>query len=560
MKNPKSLHVKATAIKQEGNLLQQFLQLISDLWCMVSEDGYYQHLNADVWENLLGWNESELIAKPMLSFVHPEDVEATSKALSKLVKNQVVELNVRHRHKDGSFRPYCWRINKNEDELIYGIGKEITCEELQHQLKLQSYLVRHESTDELLESVSQKVELIQDKLQQAEQKLDFLQINQKLNSSNIADFYKLQSQIEDAVSNKKLLESFFASYKENSLEKIIANMPQGILLLNSEYQVILANQNGRDYLNLCGKIDSRNILHKIGEKGIEELTINYAEKIAWKFVPQDSSNLNFKITIQMLISQTNRNQWLVTISDMSNYCQNNLEIHKALEKEKELSLIKSNVLNTVSHEYRTPLTNIILAVQLLKKYHGELDSNRQMRCLEYIENSSKYLAQLVDNMLLVNQAEFGKLKLHRTPLDLVSFTKQLLENFQLVRDSQYNINFTYECFCSQAYLDSTLLRQIITNLLSNAIKYSPDGTEINLHLDCKNNIALFKIKDRGIGIHEEDKQNIFESFQRGSNASTIRGTGLGLAIVKKSVELHGGEIWFDSVAGNGTTFYIKLPC
>lgn len=109
-------------------------------------------------------------------------------------------------------------------------------------------------------------------------------------------------------------------------------------------------------------------------------------------------------------------------------------------------------------------------------------------------------------------------------------------------------------------LDSTLLRQIITNLLSNAIKYFPDGKEINLHLDCKNNIALFKIKDQGIDIPEEDKPNIFENFQRGSNAGTIRGTGLGLAIVKKCVELHGGEIWFDSVARNGTTFYVKLPC
>ena len=560
MKNQESLYVKATGIKQEGKQLQQFLQLISDLCCVVSKDGYYQHLNADYWQNLLGWNESDLMAKPMLAFVHPEDAQATSKALSKLGKNQVIELNVRHRHKDGSFRWISWRINKNEDELIFGIGKEITVKELQHQLKLQSYLASDESTDELMESASQKVEFIEQKLQQTQRKLDYLQINQKSNIPNTKDFYELEKQIEHTHSHRKILQSFSVTQKETTLEKIIANIPQGILLIDSKCQVILANQNGRDYLNLCGEIDSNNILHKLGEKATGELIGNYEEKIAWKFVPQNCSDRNFEIVIQLLILQPNHHRWLVTINDISNFGQNNLGIRKALEKEKELNLLKSSVVNTVSHEYRTPLTNIILAVQLIKKYYGKLDSTRQMRCLEHIENSSKYLAQLVDNMLLANQAESGRLKLHRTPLNLVLFIDLLVEDFKLVRDSHYQINYTYECSCFEVQLDSTLLRQIITNLLSNAIKYSPDGGEINLHLNCKNNIALFKIKDRGIGIREEDKQNIFESFQRGCNASTIRGTGLGLAIVKKCVELHGGEIWFDSVPQNGTTFYVKLPC
>ncbi len=560
MKNPESLCVKATGIKEEGNLLQQFLQLISDLWYIVSEDGYYQHLNTLRWQNLLGWNESDLMAKPMLTFVHPQDAQATSKALSKLGKNQVIELNLRHRHKDGSFSWICWRINKNEDGLIFGIGKEVTCKELQHQLKLQSYLADDESTDELMESASQKVEFIEHKLHQNQRKLDYLQINQKSNILNTKDFYELEKQIEDTLSYQKSLQYIFGTWEESTLEKIIANIPQGILLIDSKYQIVLANQNGRDYLNLCGEIDSNNILHKLGEKAIGELIGNYEEKISWKFIPQNCSHVNFEIVIQLLILESQHHRWLVTINDISNFGQNNLVICKALKKEKELNLLKSSVVNTVSHEYRTPLTNIILAVQLLKKYDGKLDSNRQMRCLEHIENSSKYLAQLVDDMLLVNQAESGKLKLDRTHLNLVLFTEQLVEDFKLVRDSNYNINYTYECSFSEAKLDPTLLRQIITNLLSNAIKYSPDGGEINLHLDCNNHIALFKIKDRGIGIPEEDKQNIFESFQRGCNAGTIRGTGLGLAIVKKCVELHGGEIWFDSVARNGTTFYVKLPC
>ena len=113
------------------------------------------------------------------------------------------------------------------------------------------------------------------------------------------------------------------------------------------------------------KIDSNNILHKLGEKATGELIGNYEEKIAWKFVPQNCSDRNFEIVIQLLILQPNHHRWLVTINDISNFGQNNLGIRKALEKEKELNLLKSSVVNTVSHEYRTPLTNIILAVQLV---------------------------------------------------------------------------------------------------------------------------------------------------------------------------------------------------
>ena len=569
MNNSKSLHVKETGINQEGKLLQQFLQLIPDLWCVVTKDGYYQQLNGYCWKNLLGWNESELIAKPMVAFVHPEDIEATSKALSELKKNQIVEINLRHQHSDGSYRWISWRINKNADELICGIGKEIILNKLQDELEYQSCLDSDKSTYQLIDSVSQKVELIKKKLQQTQQKIDSIKseykqnsntvINQNSNSSYIVDFYELEKQIQDTHSYEKLLQSLFIAQEENNLDKIIANVPQGILLLDSECKIILANQNGRDNLKLIAEIDSNNIVTRLGGEAIEKLVNSGEEKIIRKLIPHDFPEQTFEVVIQLLIPELNQNQWLVTIHNISSFVQNELEVHKALQKEKELNILKSSVVNTVSHEYRTPLTNILLGVQLLKKYHGKLDSERQMRCFEHIEQSTKHLVQLVDNMLLINQAESDKFELQRTSLNLVLFTEQLVEDLKLIRGSYHTIKFSYKCRCNEAYLDSTLLQQILSNLLCNAMKYSPDGGEINLDLLCDNNAALFKVKDQGIGIPEQDRQKLFESFQRGSNAGKIRGSGLGLVIVKRCVELHGGEIWFDSVVGNGTTFYVKLP-
>ena len=195
-------------------------------------------------------------------------------------KNQIVEINLRHPHSDGSYRWISWRINKNADELICGIGQEIILNKLQDELEYQSYLDSDKSTYQLIDSVSQKVELFKKKLQQTQQKIDSIKseykqnsntvINQNSNSSYIVDFYELEKQIEDAHSYEKLLQSLFIAQEENNLDKIIANVPQGILLLDSECKIILANQNGRDNLKLIAEIDSNNIVTKRGGEAIEE--------------------------------------------------------------------------------------------------------------------------------------------------------------------------------------------------------------------------------------------------------------------------------------------------
>ncbi|MBV6622794.1 MAG: PAS domain-containing sensor histidine kinase [Rivularia sp. (in: Bacteria)] len=561
MKNSKSLDLRATDVRREEKTLQQLLQLVSDLWCIVSEDGCYQQLNGDRWKSLLGWDESELISKPMLTMVHPEDREAISKALSKLIKNQVIELKARYLHNNGSFCWISWRINKNEDEIICGIGKEISLSELQS-------LADNQDANEILEYSSRKINFFQQKLQTIQHKIELLQGEyvQKstawLESDNtsIWGYYGLETQKDCSFDSENFYQLLLKQNCEsNTLEKIVSNIPQGILLLDSKYRIILANQHGKNYLNLIGEVDNNNRLSKIGDNRIEDFIGSPEEKKIRKLIFQNWSDKFLEVFVQLLEPKQQHSQWLMTISNISTVGQLDLDIRQALEKEKEINLLKSNVVNTVSHEYRVPLTNIILSVQLLKKYHGNLDSQRQMRCLQHIETSGKYLMYLVDNMLQVNKAESGKLEVHRSLLDLISFTEELVEDYKLVIDTNHTINFIHEFSDLEANLDSNILRQILTNLLSNAIKYSPNGGEINLKLAYSNGAVLFQVSDKGIGIHQEDSQKLFQSFQRGSNTGIIRGTGLGLAIVKKCVELHDGEIWFNSVVGKGTTFYVKLP-
>jgi len=129
----------------------------------------------------------------------------------------------------------------------------------------------------------------------------------------------------------------------------------------------------------------------------------------------------------------------------------------------------------------------------------------------------------------------------------------------LVRSDLDDFSSVHDNPSVEACLDRKLLRQILVNLLSNATKYSPEEEAIDFHLTCCQNRVIFLVRDRGIGIPPEDRSRLFEPFHRASNVGTLQGTGLGLAIVKKCIDLHGGEIGFESDVGRGTTFTVKLP-
>jgi signal transduction histidine kinase len=111
----------------------------------------------------------------------------------------------------------------------------------------------------------------------------------------------------------------------------------------------------------------------------------------------------------------------------------------------------------------------------------------------------------------------------------------------------------------EARADEGLLRHIFTNLLNNAAKYSPPGSVVEFRLEGRDHLALFTVRDRGIGIPETDARMLFQAFHRGRNVGDTPGTGLGMTVVKRCVELHGGKIAFESKEGHGTTFIVALP-
>ncbi|MHC5742412.1 MAG: PAS domain-containing sensor histidine kinase [Nostoc sp.] len=234
-------------------------------------------------------------------------------------------------------------------------------------------------------------------------------------------------------------------------------------------------------------------------------------------------------------------------------------MRQALAKEREFSELKSRLLTITSHEFRTPLATIHSSAELLEHYRHLWSQERQETHLRRIQTSVMHITQLLNDVLVVSQDETGKLEFNPTPINLVEFCCDLLEELQQSDRSQHAIVFSSECQSTRANLDAKLLRQILSNLFSNCLKYSPIGSTVRFSLTTSNEQAIFQTQDSGIGIPPSDIEHIFEPFHRASNTANIPGMGLGMSIVKQAVDLHGGEITVESAIGAGTTFTVILP-
>ena len=235
------------------------------------------------------------------------------------------------------------------------------------------------------------------------------------------------------------------------------------------------------------------------------------------------------------------------------------ELRSALAKERELNELKSRIIATVSHEYRTPLTTILSSADILEHYDSRLTAEKKKNHFQRIQSSIKYLTKLVEDMLFVHQAEIGNLEFNPAPLDVERVASEIVNEFHGNSTSQQSINFEYQGICRNAFLDEKLLQLILRNLLSNAIKYSPKTSPVRLELSCELNQIVLRVSDQGIGIPAGEKSLLFNPFFRGSNIGVTPGVGLGLVIIKECVDLHGGEIFVESEVGKGTTFTVTLP-
>ncbi|MEL6471056.1 MAG: ATP-binding protein [Cyanobacteria bacterium J06623_4] len=265
-------------------------------------------------------------------------------------------------------------------------------------------------------------------------------------------------------------------------------------------------------------------------------------------------DLNFEARIAVSAPE----EVMVILRDITERKRSEADILNALAQERELNELRTKFVAMTSHEFRTPLTTILSSAELLKHYSDHWEQEKQFEYLEKIRLATRHMIDLLNDVLLLNKTEAGKLEFNPQPLALSEFCREIIEELQITT-AEHQLRLDSPLSSNAFLLDRKLLRHILTNLLSNAINYSPNGGEILVSIACENASIVLSVKDSGIGIPEENRVTLFDSFIRGSNVGGISGTGLGLAIVKRSVELHQGRIDCESKVGEGTTFVVQIP-
>ena len=220
--------------------------------------------------------------------------------------------------------------------------------------------------------------------------------------------------------------------------------------------------------------------------------------------------------------------------------------------------IQDEFIATVSHEMRTPLTSIRGFSQTLLSSWDKLDENNKKKFVKIIEEQSNRLINLVENILTVS-----KLNSDKPLLRAIDVNKSIEKVLPIIGQKYPSHIFTkkYGQNLPKARIDDEKFQQIITNLLDNGSKYSQENSEITISTYVNNESVVIEIKDRGVGIPEEDLDKIFEKFTRLENhlTSKTQGNGLGLYITKTLVEGMNGNISVKSKVNEGTTFILNFP-
>ncbi|MCK4691559.1 MAG: PAS domain S-box protein, partial [Desulfuromonadales bacterium] len=235
-----------------------------------------------------------------------------------------------------------------------------------------------------------------------------------------------------------------------------------------------------------------------------------------------------------------------------------VHVAKEITDEKKVERLKDELLSSVSHEMRTPLTAMMGFVEFL--IENEVDRDQQLDCLKTVQQETEKLNELISNFLDLQRMQA---EMETYDFKAVDVPALLEESRHLFEKASKKHQTTIDCPSGLPPVrgDVKRLQQVFKNLISNAIKYSPEGGKIILGARQEEDSVILWVSDEGLGIPQEALDKVFGRFYRVNSGAhrTPRGVGIGLALVREIVKGHGGSIWAESVMGKGSTFYIRLP-
>jgi PAS domain S-box-containing protein len=500
----KEQEVKITNLITEKSSITNFEFFVNespDLVCIADFNAYYKEVNP-AFTKVLGYSREELLSKPFVDFVHPEDLEKTYAEVQFLTNNNpTLDFENRYITKNGNLVYLQWKANLNSsNNLIYAIARDVT-----ETRKTQGKLLSSErSLNE-----AQKIAKIGS--------WDFNLITQELNWSD--ELYKI-FEIENKSNNPNLYAKYLSRFTLEDAEQLNVNVGNTIannVPYEMEHQIVLDNQKTK-WVFCTGVpiVDETNTV------------------IALKGVVQD-------ITQKKEIDET----------------------IKAKEKAEAANKAKSDFLANMSHEIRTPLNGIVGFTDLLLKMNFDKD---QLEYLNMVNDSANTLMDIINNILDFSKIEAGKLELDFEEIDLHELSHQIINLFKYEANyKKIDLIINIDTKVPQYIIgDSIRLKQIVLNLLSNAMKFTFSGhIRLNVNLvEEKDGFSKikFSVKDTGIGIKIKNQKKIFQSFVQADSTTTRKygGTGLGLAISNQLLGLKNSELKLNSTFGEGSDFFFTI--
>jgi PAS domain S-box-containing protein len=232
-----------------------------------------------------------------------------------------------------------------------------------------------------------------------------------------------------------------------------------------------------------------------------------------------------------------------------------------VSEEHKIDELKAEFIATASHELRTPLAAVYGAAQTLKRHDFALDEAGRERFIGLIVDESDRLAHIVNQILLANQLEIGRVDLDTEPFDATDLIERVVESAKTHAPTNVTFDVKVAAGVPRIAADKDRARQVLVNLVENAVKYSPHGGRVEVGAEADDGAVVFRVVDEGMGIPDQEQERIFEKFYRLDPNMTkgIGGTGLGLYICSELVERMGGGIWLKSQEGKGSAFFFQLP-